>query len=254
MVLHPAGAQFEFSDKRRVLAEYLTTVDGAEIVVFTDAYDTLFLRGQNFIETAYARFGKRIVFSGEPNSWPLGAIGMALHPHPPAGRFPYLNSGGFIGPAGDIARLLRRYQDPPVHRFETLTRLRAHGYDTDQLYGWSDQYFWTLVRLLEQSSIGVDQDGTLFHFLGPRIPDVVHREVMRDVHDFYDRGRAAASYRRERERLPQLLTEPSGAAQLHFAGSVTKAVALDLLDEGSLPGWLTDHCRAPRVPAPSVEA
>lgn len=223
-----------------VLTNYLSNlVEHDELIVFTDAYDTLFIRGQQYIEQTYAGFHKPIVFSAEPNSWPLGVVGLALDNCPPVGRHPYLNSGGFIGVAGDILRLCTKYDEPPSNRFDLLERLRAHGYDTDRKFGWSDQYYWTLVRLLEADSIGLDHDASLFEYHGPPITDVVYSEVMRDVQEFQELGAASASYRHERARLGIRLQAPSQAAQVHFASSVTKAVTLDLLEAGELPGWLT---------------
>lgn len=238
-VLHPHRPHITFTDKRHILLEHLTRCGRRdELVMFTDAYDAVLLRGQEEIERAYARFTQRVVFSAEQNSWPLGVVGLALHDGPPATRFPYLNSGGFIAPAGDLLDLCEKYPKPPSDRFELLARLRARGYNTDQRYRFSDQYYWTLVQLLEPCLIGVDQNASLFECYGRPVPDVVVREVVREDHEFREQGRAADLYQRERARLTARLRNPSDAAHLHFAGRVAKAVVLDLLDEGQLPGWL----------------
>jgi hypothetical protein len=240
VVLHLSIGSFTFSDKRVVLAKYLSDLaDLDELILFTDAYDTLFIRGERHIEEAYDRLGKPLVFSAELNSWPLGVVGIALEAGPPVGRYPYLNSGGFIGVAGDILDLCTRYRRTPSDRFDLLRLLRTHGYDTDEQFAWSDQYHWTLVRHLERESIGLDHDASLFEYFGPPIRDVVHREVMRDVHEFERLGTASAVYRRELERLSARLAVPSAAAQVHFASSMTKAAALALLDGNALPDWLT---------------
>lgn len=239
IVLHSTKQRFTFSDKRSTLTTYLSGVaDRDELLVFTDAYDTLFLRGEEYIENAYARFPQRVVFGAELNSWPLGIVGFALHDGPPVGRYPYLNSGGFIGPAGDLLDLCAKYPEPPSRRFTVIERLREHGYDTDRQFGFSDQYHWTLVRLLEPDWIGVDHDADIFEYYGPPAPNLVQQEVMRDVIEFRKYGVAASSYQRERARLSDRLQVPSEAAQLHFASTITKAAVLDLLDEGSLPDWL----------------
>lgn len=239
VVLNPTQPVFEFADKRKILAEQLLRVASRdEVVVFTDAYDTLFVRGPQHIEAGYASFAQPVVFSGELNSWPLGAVGVALYRRPPAGRYPYINTGGIIGPAGDISDLCAEYSEPPSDQFELLRHLRSHGYRFDEQFSWSDQYHWTLVSQLEQQMIGIDHDATLFEYFGPQIPDVVFREVMRGVNEFAERGAEASSYQWERKHLLARLETPSGAAQIHFAGSVTKAVALDLLQEGLLPDWL----------------
>ena len=239
IVLHSTAPAFEFADKRRILADNIRRVAARdEIVVFTDAYDTLFIQGQRHIEARYETFAQPVVFSGELNSWPLGVVGIALHRGPPVGRYPYINSGGIIGPAGDIADLCAKYPETPSDRFPLLRHLQSHGYRYDEQFSWSDQYHWMLVSLIERQAISVDHDATLFEFFGPRIPDLVYKDVMRDVHDFAQRGSEAAGYERVRDELLTRLEAPSGAAQIHFAGSVTKAIALDLLQKGLLPDWL----------------
>lgn len=239
VVLHPTQPVFEFADKRRILTDHLLRVASRdELVVITDAYDTLFIRGQQHINSCYQRFAQPVVFSGELNSWPLGVVGIALHPGTPVGRYPFINTGGIIGPAGDISDLCAKYAKAPSDQFELLRHLRSHGYRYDEQFSWSDQYHWTLVSLVEQQMIGIDHDATLFECFGPPIPDVVYSEVMREVNEFAERGVDASVYQRERDQLLARLEIPSDAAQIHFAGSVTKAVTLDLLREGLLPDWL----------------
>ncbi|WP_329008954.1 hypothetical protein OG271_23600 [Micromonospora rifamycinica] len=230
---------FRPRDKRACLTDHLTRhVAPDELVVFTDAYDTMFLRGEEYLRSAYAAFTQPVVFSAESNSWPLGSVGLALHQDPPVRPYPYLNSGGFIGPAGDILALCARYPTPPSERFPLLDQLRTHGFDADRLYGPSDQYYWTLVRLLEPDTVGLDNGAVLFENFAPAVTNFC--ELSRWSSDFRARGRQAPSYRREYARLQTRLRTPSGAAQVHFASSLTKAVVLDLLDEGQLPSWLTE--------------
>jgi hypothetical protein len=239
VVLHPTRPVYEFADKRQIFAEHLLRVASRdELVVFTDAYDTLFIRGRQHIESAYQSFDQPVVFSGELNSWPLGVVGIMLRQGPPVGRYPHMNSGGIIGPAGEIVDLCIKYQETPSDQFELLRHLRSHGYHYDEQFSWSDQYHWTLVSLVEQQTIGIDHDARLFECFGPHIPDVVYREVMRDVNEFAERGVEASGYQREREHLLARLEVPSGAAQIHFAGSMSKAVVLDLLQKELLPDWL----------------
>lgn len=237
--------RFRFADKRACLTRYLSQVaDRDELIVFTDAYDTLFIRGERYIRQAYARFPQPVVFSGELNCWPLGVIGLALCPGAPTGRYPYLNSGGIAGTAGDLLDLCTKYPEPPSRRFDLLERLRSHGYDTDALFGSSDQYHWTLVQHLESDRIGLDNDAQIFECFGPSLPGQTKTEIMREAEEFDEQGRMAASYQRDRARLTAQLTTPSSAAQLHFASRPTKAALLDLWEEGEVPDWLRD-CMEP---------
>ena len=168
------------------------------------------------------------------------AILFALQEGPPVRPYPYLNSGGFIGPADDILALCTKYPEPPNDQFQLLQKLQAHGFDTNERFTYSDQYYWTLVHLLETETVGLDNSATLFEYFGPSVADVWDFEISRGIYDFRAQGKAATSYQRERARLQARLQSPSGAAQVHFATPMTKAAALDLLDEGQLPTWLYD--------------
>jgi hypothetical protein len=239
-VLHPQAESIPVSDKRFILREYLTrSAKWDDLIVFTDAYDALFIRGQKYIEHAYKNFAQRIVFGGEMNSWPLGTVGFALHESPPVGPYPYLNSGGLICYPRDLINVQQKYPDPPSDQFEILKRIRAHGYDADDKYHFSDQYYWTLVQHLEPNLIGIDHGASIFECYTLPIPDLVLSELIRDERVFLEQGRESEAYKQERARLEARLKEPSGAAQLHFSGAVTKAVLLDFLAEGALPEWLS---------------
>lgn len=238
-VLHPDVRRFTFKHKRAIISRYLSGCDAPdELVLFTDGYDTIILRDSPSITEVYDSFRKPVVFSAEPNSWPMGVIGLALHPGPPAQPYPYLNSGGFIGRVGDLRDLLTKYPDPPSDEFSLLRHLREHGYDADMRFGHSDQYYWTLVRLIEPERVALDHTAALFENLTAPVSDVADAGVKAAIRDFRDRGRDAASYRRERDRLLARLHSPSPAAQLHFASALTKRVFLDLWRDGQAPEWL----------------
>lgn len=254
VILQPTLESFKFADKRAILADHLPQVcDADSLVMFTDAYDTLFVAGPEHVERAYRRFPERVVFGAELNSWPLGPVGYAMYGDEPVGRYPYLNSGGFIGPAGELLELCAKYPVPPSDRFDVLVRLRAHGYDPDERFGFSDQYHWTLVHLLERERVGLDHDADIFEYFGPPIPEVSLRVLSYEFKEFQAQGRESAGYQRERERLEARLREPSGAAQLHFASYLSKAVVLDLLDEGRLPPWIRAAYEAPPAANGSVQ-
>lgn len=253
-VLHADRSDFSPADKRAVLMDYLrrnTAPD--ELIFFTDAYDTVLVRGEEFIREAYAGFSQPIVFSAEPNCYPLGPLGMALRDSPPRRPYPYLNSGGFIGPAGQFLELCAKYPAAPSDRFPLLRRVQEHGYDTDRRFRFSDQYYWTLVQLLEPHMVGLDHEAAIFESLTPVVPDVRDAAVQAEWRDFRARGREADGYHRERARLVARLRQPSGAAQLHFSGPITKAVTLDLFDEAALPSWLRASLGSRRTHHPNVE-
>ncbi len=253
VILHAGKEDFRPRDKRLVLVEYLKQHPSpADLVIFTDAYDTLFIRDEQYARETYARFSQRVVFSGELNNWPLGAIGFALEHGPPVRPFPYLNAGGFMGAPTDLLELCSKYPKPPSDRFQLLRNLRIHDFDTDERYAFSDQYYWTLVHLLETETIAVDHRAELFECFSAQVPAAWDIQITLGINEFRTRGREAGSYHRERARLEERLRTSSGAAQLHFASPITKAVLLDLLDEGRLPAWLGDF-DARDYPAPRVQ-
>lgn len=254
VVLQTQKQPFHFIDKRPLLLEYLSTVARPdELFLFTDAYDVLFVRGPEYIEQAYRGFAKPVVFSGEPNSWPMGTVGFALYDGPPVARYPYLNSGGFIGRAKDILDLARQYPTPPRDAFDLLRQLRAHGYDTNEKFAFSDQYHWTLVQLLEPETVAIDHHGVLFENFAHSIPDLVVDEVRREGEEYHERGREAATYRKEFERIERRLREPSTAAHLHFSGHASKAVLMDLLGQGRVPDRITHALDQSSVPDRPLE-
>jgi hypothetical protein len=246
VILHSTKEGFRHSDKRAIITRYLARhADADELIVFTDAYDTLFVKGQQDIEERYGAFTEPVVFSAEVGSWPLGALGFAIRDTPPVHPYPFLNSGGYIGPAGTLLDLLNSYPQPPSGRFDLLRKLRQFDYDTNERYAFSDQYYWTLVQLLERDRVALDHTALLFENYGPPVPDVWDLQILLGHYEFYTQDRKADSYRQERRRLEEVLRTPSQAAHIHFSNPMGKAVALDLLEEGKLPDWLGDVTRAP---------
>ena len=253
VILHPTRPLETLKDKRTIVTSYLTGNGSPpdELVLFTDAYDTLFLHGEEYIRERCERFAQGVVFSAELNSWPLGTLGFLLQDNP-VRPYPYLNSGGFVGPASDLLALLTKYPVPPSDHFPLVRQLRAHDFDVDQRFGFSDQYYWVLVQLVEPELVGVDHHAVLFENYAPPVGDVWSREFRSAVSDFQARGVESDSYRRERARLVELLRSPSDAAQVHFGSPITKAVVLDLLAEELLPDWLCAPL-SPRPGQPSVQ-
>ncbi|HEY4176417.1 MAG TPA: hypothetical protein VGM90_06280 [Kofleriaceae bacterium] len=237
-ILHPNERWKSFADKRPAMIRYLAQLPPDELLIFTDAYDTVFVRGPDHVAAAHAALGGRIAFSAEPNCWPLGVLGFALYGQRAAGTCAYLNSGGFIGRAGELLELYHRYPTAPADRFELLRNLKTHGFDANHQFGWSDQYYWTLVHLLEPETVALDRDTTLFECHVPLIPNVVVPQVMKDVAEVQRLGRASPAYHKELPRLVADLQEQRRSAHLHFASSVSKLVVGALLDEGGLPPWI----------------
>jgi hypothetical protein len=131
-------------NKDQMLEKYLRTVDHDEVILFTDAYDTFLLAGEDEILEKFYKTGKELVFSGEIVCWPNASLA-SEYPESKS-PFRFLNSGGFIGKAGYIrARIMDNLQTPSTLK-----------------YYWSNQIYWTEQYLLHQDSIGIDTQCHIF--------------------------------------------------------------------------------------------
>uniref|UniRef100_A0A146LKA1 procollagen-lysine 5-dioxygenase n=1 Tax=Lygus hesperus TaxID=30085 RepID=A0A146LKA1_LYGHE len=77
------------------------------IIMFTDSYDVMFLGPPEKVLAKFKKFDSRVVFSAEVLLWP----DKSLAPEFPVTEtsYKYLNSGGFIGYAGDILEILEEH-------------------------------------------------------------------------------------------------------------------------------------------------
>ncbi|MFT9446092.1 glycosyltransferase domain-containing protein [Gluconobacter japonicus] len=112
--LRPAGERERiiFIDKYVTFAQILNepSIRSHDIILFTDAYDTLVIGGANEIGRAFLTSGDDIIFNGETTFWPP-----ATSPDDPLQAYfdnysdklcRYLNSGCYIGYAGAIKKML----------------------------------------------------------------------------------------------------------------------------------------------------
>ena len=245
VILRPRAWE-NFATKKHVLEAYLASLGAPqldELILFTDAYDAMFIRGAEYVLEQYERLGHPILFSAEYNCWPLGPLGFAIYGPAAPEPMRYLNSGGFIGRGRDILALQRKYPEAPSEAFESLRMLRSHGFDLRE-FAFSDQYWWTLVHLLERELVGLDRGQRVFDCSTPKFLNLLRRDIIAKVLDAERQGPGSPLHVRERRRLATRFATPSGAAHLHFAGSVTKAVVKDMHERGELPSWVTDALRA----------
>ncbi|KAK9824589.1 hypothetical protein WJX72_011539 [[Myrmecia] bisecta] len=150
------------------LIPYLREKHPNDLVLIVDAFDVVFLPncGRDLVET-YRQLGADIVFNAETNVWP-DAWKEQYYPQgveSTAGDGPrpqFLNSGTYMGPAGDILYYLLRY-------FLEAGQWNQPNFD--------DQRFWTDIFLARQyaspdaqssePSVALDLDGRLFQLLNP---------------------------------------------------------------------------------------
>ena len=147
IVLEYNRSFFSYRIKDFLLQNFLNKIPDDEIIFFTDATDTIFLTNIEEILEKYICFNSRLVFSGEVNCWPDNDLRTA-YPAPQT-YFRYLNSGGFMGEAGFIKSLYKKY---PV--FNTANHPN---------YEWSNQYYWHYVYLKEHKYITIDHNAEIFY-------------------------------------------------------------------------------------------
>ncbi len=81
----------------------------SDIVLFIDAYDVVCVRSLEGVLGVFQSFGKRLVFGAERGCHPDATLS-PLFPASPS-SFTYTNSGGFIGYADEIVRMIN-WADP----------------------------------------------------------------------------------------------------------------------------------------------
>lgn len=103
------------------LQQYLKRVSPDEVVLFTDAYDSFFVKPVDDLLSVFQRFDAPLVMTAEDNFYMrITSLKMLLLNLPykwkyprSQGRYPayrYLNSGGFIGYAGYLLELLEQWR------------------------------------------------------------------------------------------------------------------------------------------------
>jgi hypothetical protein len=145
--------------KVRLLYWYLESHrDEADIVLFSDGYDTLFAEGLDPILEKFRRIGGPIVFSAESNCWP-GGPGREASDYPPArNRYRFLNSGGWIAELPVMLRFLRA---------NGAARIRP---------GRNDQAWWTMHYLARTANIRLDHNCEIFQCLFESTQDLIIKD------------------------------------------------------------------------------
>ncbi len=212
-----------------ILLEYLKKSNDNEIILFTDAYDTLMLAGEQELMAKYRSFDAPLVFSAEINCWPDTAM-EANYPAETSSRvFKYLNSGGFIGESRNIAGLIEKYYN---------------GNEIDHsVHQWSNQYVWHQIYLKEQENIRLDHNGDIFYTLSSIIP--ISRtfayhpdETVKARALEADKDRILKEIVLENGRVHSRLTGTS-PAHLHFSSPTTKHLMLTPFFDALRP-WQAD--------------
>ncbi|XP_071576193.1 procollagen-lysine,2-oxoglutarate 5-dioxygenase [Temnothorax nylanderi] len=150
-VVKYSGGGYKINLFKKALKDYQN--DEKKIVLFTDSYDVIFLGGLPTIVERFLDTGARVLFSAEGYCWPDKSLA-AHYPLVSRGKR-YLNSGGFIGYASDLYKIL---DTAPIK-------------DEDD-----DQLFYTTVYLQDElrlrHKIKLDHKSEIFQNLHGAVADV----------------------------------------------------------------------------------
>ena len=208
--------------KDALLKKYLEKLNGNEIVMCTDAYDTLFLGDTDTIKSRFLKFNKPILFSAERNCWPEPALSVYYKKN---GFFRYLNSGAFIGESKTILRLMNRYKEPPAASFNAIRNLKIEGLHVNKYYNWSNQYYWSLIYLKHRDLIALDHNHNIFYTLTTGLD-----RLRKYYGDFLENGKNAKIYKSEVKRIKtelvriNTLCSKHRPLHLHFNSPIVQSV------------------------------
>ena len=185
--------------KDALLNVYLEDTADDEIIFLTDATDTVFVANEAEILKKFNDFNSPLVFSAEINCWPDRALEVG-YPASPA-HFKYLNSGGFIGNAGYIKNIYKKY---PV--FETAN---------NPAFLWSNQYYWNTIYTKEINNIKIDHECEIFYNTAIPLEDfALHKQQLREP------GAIKSILNEERDRLNKEMLFTNGRIKSNITGSL----------------------------------
>lgn len=101
-VKHHSGGGYKINLLRKQVEAFKEDVD--KIVLFTDAYDVIFLSNLQAIVEKFRQSEARVLFSAENSCWPDSSLANK-YPKPVRGKR-YLNSGAFIAYAPELYEML----------------------------------------------------------------------------------------------------------------------------------------------------
>ena len=144
------GAWSSHRIKDEIIQKFLTELNPQEVVLFTDGYDAILTSSEGEINEKYSAFDSPIIFSSERNCYPYANFSFLYKKCD--SPFKYLNSGGYIGRAGDILEL-----------YDSLKEIDyRQPLAPDRQNQWSNQYHWMKVYLFTNNSIKLDTECSIF--------------------------------------------------------------------------------------------
>ncbi len=123
------GMQWKgFGWRWSLINKHLETIDEDELILVTDAFDSIILKDASAFETAFAAYDSPIVFSTEPPSREFYAIAR-YYRYKIFGEDPIINGGTYIGQCKHIRYFISRLKmenDTDDQRFLTCLYKHIH--------------------------------------------------------------------------------------------------------------------------------
>ena len=134
-------ANGNFGLKIKLVQDFLMNnqFDDNELILFTDAYDVIYYGDFSTIINRYLTFNKPIVFGAETTCSP--DLRMRKYYNNMNTKFPFLNSGLYIGKVWALKECLQQYEYNDKH---------------------DDQLFWTQCFFQHQDKIELDYNNNIF--------------------------------------------------------------------------------------------
>ncbi|XP_053492740.1 procollagen-lysine,2-oxoglutarate 5-dioxygenase 2 [Ictalurus furcatus] len=158
--------------KVRLLKEAMEALADQEdlVILFVDSYDLILAGGQEEILRKFQQMNHKVVFAAESVIWPDAHLA-EKYPHVRSGKR-FLNSGGFIGYAPYITKIVKQWQ--------------LHDNDDDQLF-YTKIYVDPLQR--ESLNMTLDHKCQIFQNLNGAVDEVLMKfgtervRIRNTVHD-----------------------------------------------------------------------
>ncbi len=148
----PGSAWGGYTDKLRAFDEHLAGLPAADVAMFVDAYDTVFVADAAEIIERFEAYGAALVFSGERGLWPEGDAWIADLYAKTGSPFRFVNSGAYMGRVGALRDMLAAPADDRGHR-DALGRWHE---------GADDQRFLTTFYLQNTERVALDRRQRIF--------------------------------------------------------------------------------------------
>lgn len=231
--------------KDTYLISYLEGLDKEEVVMFSDAYDTLVLNDFQYALKFYEESKASILFSAEINCWPEKSFSPIYEIITPKEKVMFLNSGGFIGKVHNILKILKNNINSFSSILESSYNMeKKYVIAYDKKYKWSNQYFWTLAYFAQNNQISLDSNSKIFKTFGTPTD-----YFFKHYNDFLKLGVNSDIYKKEFFRISNILKSlhPDEITHAHFNNPICKHILMEMFLGNSLPEWINNILKIKKI-------